>query len=52
MKGWKEGRMFLFTAEDFKNRVQFADQDNIVHFVLKNASFVEACSLRGRIRFS
>jgi threonine synthase len=45
MKGWTEGRMFLFTAEEFKDRVHFADQDQIVHFVLKNATFVESGAL-------
>nr|UXE44298.1 hypothetical protein Hi04_10k_c1889_00019 [uncultured bacterium] len=35
-------RMFLFTAEDFASRVQYADHDRVVHFVLRDASFVEA----------
>jgi threonine synthase len=35
-------RMFLFTAEDFARRVQHADHDRVVHFVMRDASFVDA----------
>src|SRR5436190_13006565 len=37
-----EMKMFLFTAEDFASRVQHADHDRVVHFVLRDASFVDA----------
>ncbi|MBI3736422.1 pyridoxal-phosphate dependent enzyme [Candidatus Sumerlaeota bacterium] len=34
--------MYLFTASQFRNRVQCADKDQIVQFVLRGATFVEA----------
>jgi threonine synthase len=37
-----EMRMFIFTAEDFASRVHYEDNDRIVHFVLRDASFVDA----------
>lgn len=35
-------RMYLFTAEDFVDRVQFADGGQVVSFGLRGASFVDA----------
>jgi threonine synthase len=35
-------RMYLFTAENFINRVQHADGEQVVSFGLRGASFVEA----------
>lgn len=35
-------RMFLFTAEDFHDRVQYEETEQIVHFVLRDATFVDA----------
>ncbi len=32
----------LFTAEDFADRVQHADHDQVTHYVLRGATFVEA----------
>jgi len=37
--GW---RMFLFTAENFKDRVHYEDNGQVVHFVIRGASFVDA----------
>ncbi len=33
---------YIFTAEDFKDRVQFTDCDQVHHLVLRDATFVEA----------
>src|SRR5690606_3973394 len=41
-------RMYLFTASDFRHRVQFTPAANIVHYVLDGASFVEAFEYAGR----
>jgi threonine synthase len=35
-------RVFLFTAEDFADRVIETSEDQVVHFVLRGATFVEA----------
>lgn len=35
-------RVFVFTAEDFASRVHYEENDRIVHFVLREASFVDA----------
>src|SRR5262249_46107352 len=35
-------RMFIFTAEDFASRVHYPECERIVHFVLREASFVDA----------
>jgi threonine synthase len=34
--------LFLFTAEDFVHRVQYADHAQVTHFGMRDASFVEA----------
>jgi threonine synthase len=39
---YPECRMFLFTAEAFQDRVQYADGVQTVSFVLRDASFVDA----------
>lgn len=41
-------RMFLFTAERFQHRVQHTDSPNIVHFVLRGATFTEAFEYAGQ----
>ncbi len=40
-------RLFLFTAESFLARVQFADHPQVVHYGLRDASFVEAFEFAG-----
>jgi threonine synthase len=40
-------KMYLFTAEDFLDRVQFEANDQVVSFALRDASFVEAFSCAG-----
>lgn len=40
-------RLYLFTAEDFVHRVQHADHDQVKHFVLRDASFVDAFEFSG-----
>lgn len=35
--------LYLFTAEDFLDRLQYEECDQVVLFVLRGASFVEAC---------
>ncbi len=47
IQGYPALRMYLFTAEDFLDRVQFQASDQIVPFVLRDASFVEAFSCAG-----
>lgn len=39
--------MFLFTASDFRDRVQHANRDNIRHYVLEDATFTEAFNYGG-----
>jgi threonine synthase len=39
--------MYLFTAEAFRHRVQYAYSDRIMHFVMRGASFVEAFNYSG-----
>ena len=34
--------MFLFTASDFRNRVQFSNHPNITHYIMRDATFAEA----------
>lgn len=41
-------RMFLFTADDFHDRVQAPECEQIVHFVLRGATFVEAAEASRR----
>ena len=35
-------RLYLFTAEAFMDRVQYTDGDQVVHLVLRDATFVDA----------
>jgi threonine synthase len=35
-------RIYVFSGEDFMNRVHYADGEGVVHFVLRGATFVEA----------
>ncbi len=35
-------KLFLFTASDFRHRVQFERTEQVVHFVLQGATFVDA----------
>jgi threonine synthase len=39
--------LYLFTAEDFVTRVQHADHPQVVHFGLRDASFVDAFNYAG-----
>jgi threonine synthase len=39
--------LYLFTAEGFERRVHFADNDQVTHFILRDASFVEAFAFAG-----
>lgn len=38
-------RMFLFSGDEFQHRVNFDESDQIVHFVMRGATFVEAFEL-------
>jgi threonine synthase len=40
-------KMYLFTAEDFLDRVQFEANNQVVSFALRDASFVEAFNYAG-----
>jgi threonine synthase len=42
MAQYPDCRMYLFTAEDFIDRVQLADGEQVVSFGLRGASFVDA----------
>ena len=35
-------RVYVFSGEDFKDRVHYADGGDVVHFVLRGATFVDA----------
>jgi threonine synthase len=35
-------RVYVFSGEDFKDRVHYGDGENVVHFVLRGATFVDA----------
>lgn len=37
-----EMRMYLFSGDEFSHRVNFASTDQVTHFVLRDATFVEA----------
>ena len=39
---YSDCRMYLFTAEDFQDRVDYGPSERVVPFVLRDASFVEA----------
>jgi len=47
MKGFDDFKMYLFTAEDFHDRVQFSGHPNIVHYVMRDATFTEAFNYGG-----
>lgn len=42
IRAFKDMHVFLFTAEDFVPRVQHADHEQVTHFGMRDASFVEA----------
>ena len=42
IRSYPDMRVFVFTAESFIGRVQHAEHDQVRHFGLRNASFVEA----------
>lgn len=44
---YPECRIYLFTGENWQYRVQFADSDQVIHFVLKDATFVDAFDCAG-----
>jgi threonine synthase len=44
---FEDFNMYLFTAEAFRHRVQYAYSDRITHFVMRDASFVEAFNYSG-----
>ncbi len=37
-----EFRVYIFSGEDFKDRLKYADGESVVHFVLRGGTFVEA----------
>jgi threonine synthase len=37
-----EFRVYIFSGEDFKDRLNYADGEGVVHFVLRGGTFVEA----------
>ncbi len=47
IRAFPDMRLYLFTAEGFRSRVQYADHDQIEHFVMRDASFVEAFEYAG-----
>ena len=40
-------RMYLFTAEDFRDRVDYGTSEQVIPFVLRHASFVDAFNCAG-----
>src|ERR671917_274243 len=40
-------RVYVFSGEDFKDRIHHADGEGVVHFVLRGATFVEAFACAG-----
>jgi threonine synthase len=40
-------RLYLFTAESFRDRVQYGNGDQVIPFVLRGASFVDAFNAAG-----
>lgn len=40
-------KVHLFSGEDFKHRVHYADKDQVKHYVMKDATFVEAYKYAG-----
>jgi threonine synthase len=47
MSRFPDMRLFLFTAESFRDRVQYGDGRQVVSFVLRDASFVDAFNAAG-----
>ncbi len=47
LSGFPDFRMYLFTAENFQNRVQYRDNPHIVHYLLRDATFAEAFEASG-----
>ncbi|HUF61648.1 MAG TPA: pyridoxal-phosphate dependent enzyme [Verrucomicrobiales bacterium] len=47
LTGFPDFRMYLFTAENFQNRVQYRDNPHIVHYLLRDATFAEAFEASG-----
>lgn len=47
IKAHPDMRLYLFTAESFRSRVQHADHAQVEHFCLRDASFVEAFEFSG-----
>ncbi len=45
--GFPGMRMFVFTAENFRTRVTYRDLPQIVHYVMKDATFVNAFDYSG-----
>jgi threonine synthase len=45
---YPECRIFIFTAEDFADRVESRSDDQITHFVIRDESFVGAFNCAGR----
>lgn len=41
-------QLYLFTAENFRDRVQYEECDQVTQFVLREASFVEAFNFAGK----
>lgn len=47
IRAFPDMRIYLFTAENFLPRVQHAEHDQVEHFVMRDASFVEAFEYSG-----
>lgn len=47
IRAFPEMALYLFTAEDFVTRVQHADHPQVVHFGMRDASFVDAFNYAG-----
>src|SRR5439155_1520484 len=47
IRAFPDMTLYLFTAEDFVTRVQHADHPQVVHFGMRDASFVEAFNHAG-----
>lgn len=47
IQSFPDMHLFLFTAEQFVPRVQYADHPQVTHFGLRGASFVEAATAAG-----
>lgn len=47
IQAYPEMHLYLFTAEQFVPRVQHADHDQVTHFGMRDASFVDAASYAG-----